>query len=159
MLAIQSLTSADREWVKSWMVEYWGSEMIAIHGEAIYPAEFPGFKATIFGTPVGLITYRIVENECEIISLNSTQEGRGIGSMLLNAVKEVAQNAGNTRLWLITTNDNLDALRFYQNYGFALVCIHKDAIRKSRQLKPQIPEIGHYGIPIQDEIELELKLD
>jgi len=62
------------------------------------------------------------------------------------------------RLWLITTNDNTLAFRFYQKYGFALVAVHRNAIEKSRRLKPEIPLIGNAGIPLRDEIELEMML-
>ncbi|MBK9123270.1 MAG: GNAT family N-acetyltransferase, partial [Chloroflexi bacterium] len=62
------------------------------------------------------------------------------------------------RLWLITTNDNLDALRFYQKRGWHLVAVHRDALNESRRLKPQIPIIGMDGIPLRDEIELEMTL-
>ena len=63
---------------------------------------------------------------------------------------------GSTRLWLITTNDNVDALRFYQRRGFRLVAIDRDAVERSRAtLKPGIPRTGLHGIPIRDELTLE----
>jgi ribosomal protein S18 acetylase RimI-like enzyme len=74
-------------------------------------------------------------------------------------VREVATAAGCRRLWLITTNDNLDALRFYQRRGFELVAVHRDFREVARRLKPSIPLEGNFGIPIRDEIELELRLD
>ena len=62
-------------------------------------------------------------------------------------------------MWLITTNDNLNALRFWQKRGFHLIKIYPSAIDKvSRKIKPQIPKMGADGIPIRDEIELEMKL-
>jgi hypothetical protein len=77
---------------------------------------------------------------------------------LLQAVCDAARKACCNRLWLITTNDNVDALRFYQRFGFSLVALHRDAVRESRRLKPSIPETGKDGIPIRDEIELEMQL-
>ena len=76
----------------------------------------------------------------------------------IEAVKEVACKAGCRRLWLITTNDNLNALRFYQKRGFALVAVHRNALEISRKFKPEIPLIGADGIPLRDEIELEMIL-
>jgi RimJ/RimL family protein N-acetyltransferase len=73
-------------------------------------------------------------------------------------VKEVARQHGCQRVWLITTNDNLNALRFYQKRGFELVAVHRRAIDEARKIKPEIPLIGEYGIPIRDEIELEIAL-
>lgn len=56
------------------------------------------------------------------------------------------------------TDDNLHALRFYQNRGFVLVAVYRNALEISRQLKPEIPLIGKNGIPLRDEIELEYTL-
>ena len=72
--------------------------------------------------------------------------------------RQAAREAGCGRVWLITTNDNLRALRFYQRRGFRLVAVHPDALERSRELKPSIPEIGLDGIPLRDELELELTL-
>lgn len=62
------------------------------------------------------------------------------------------------RLWLITTNDNVGALVFYQKAGFRLVAVYPDAVNQARKLKPQIPLVAENGIPIRDEIELALDL-
>jgi ribosomal protein S18 acetylase RimI-like enzyme len=69
-----------------------------------------------------------------------------------------AIRAGCVRLWLITTNDNLHALGFYQKSGFRLVALHPDAVAESRRLKPSIPEVGLDTIPLRDEIELTVNL-
>ncbi len=53
----------------------------------------------------------------------------------------------------------MNALRFYQKRGFVLVAIHRDALDISRKLKPEIPLIGNDGIPLRDEIELEMILN
>ncbi|MEW5718069.1 MAG: GNAT family N-acetyltransferase, partial [Chloroflexota bacterium] len=83
----------------------------------------------------------------------------GIGSALIDAVKLRARQAGCKRLWLITTNDNLTALRFYQKRGFTLAALHRNALEESRKIKPEIPLVGEHGIPLRDEIELEMMLD
>jgi len=82
--------------------------------------------------------------------------GVGAGTALIEAVGQLARQQGCTRLWVITTNDNVDALRFYQRRGFCLVAVHRGAVDRSRaRLKPEIPAVGAYGIPLRDEIELE----
>jgi len=73
------------------------------------------------------------------------------------SIAEVEEN-GCRRVWLITSNDNLDALRFYQRRGLRLVAVHRGAIDEARRVKPSIPATGEYGIPVRDEIELELQL-
>jgi len=108
--------------------------------------------------PVGLLTYALEDGECEIVSLNALVEGRGVGSSLVHEAIKVARLHGCSRVWLITTNDNTQALRFYQRLGMVIVAIYPNAVAESRKLKPEIPEIGMDGIPIRDEIELELRL-
>lgn len=155
---LRPLTPDDRDWVAVFTAKRWGSEIVVAHGTIYHPAELPGFAAYVGERLVGLLTYAINEGACEIISIDSLAEGQGVGSALVEAVKEAAQEHGCQRLWLITTNDNLPALRFYQKRGFRLVRVHPGAVERSRRIKPQIPQIGLEGIPIRDELELELLL-
>ncbi len=77
---------------------------------------------------------------------------------MIDAVVEEARKQNCRRVFLITTNDNLKALGFYQKRGFELVKINRGAISESRKLKPSIPLIGMNNIPMRDEIELEIVL-
>jgi GNAT superfamily N-acetyltransferase len=158
MFSIRPLTDDDRPWVRRWLVNHWGAELMIVHGELLYPAEYPGFVAQAGADAVGLVTYALRADGCEILSLDSLAESQGIGSALIECVRKVALENGVRRLWLITTNDNLHALRFYQKRGFELVKIYRYAVDESRKLKPSIPLIGDSGIPIRDEIELEMLL-
>jgi ribosomal protein S18 acetylase RimI-like enzyme len=92
------------------------------------------------------------------VTIDSDKPSIGVGTVLIDAVKEIARQAGCSRLWLITTNDNMNALRFYQKRGFVLVAVHRNALEQSRKLKPEIPLIGDDEIPLRDEIELEMML-
>lgn len=157
--SIRPLTTHDRFWVLQFISEQWGSNIIVSRGTFYTADALPGFIAIEQGERVGLITYHIQGNECEVISLDSTRPGKGIGTALIDAVRQEALRTSCRRLWLITTNDNLTALRFYQRRGFVLVAVHRNAIELSRKLKPQIPLIGEHGIPIRDEIELEMPLN
>jgi RimJ/RimL family protein N-acetyltransferase len=85
-------------------------------------------------------------------------EGIGVGTALIAAVRTIAVRSKCRRVWVITTNDNLQALRFYQRKGFSLVALHRKALDQSRKLKPEIPLIGLDGIPLRDELELEMLL-
>jgi GNAT superfamily N-acetyltransferase len=157
--AIKELDDQYRSWAHSLLTERWGSHLVVTRGQVYEADRLPGFVALIEGKPKGLITYRIINEECEIVTLDSLIGGIGIGMALLEAVKQVAEMRGCQRIWLITTNDNLPALKFYQKRGYRLVTVHRDALTRSRQLKPGIPEIGLDGIPLMDEIELELSLN
>ena len=137
------------------LTERWRSSRIVTRGQIHKGDSLPGFVAELVGERVGLITYRMEKDECELVSLDSLKEGAGVGSALLHAVQDVAGQTGCARAWLITTNDNLRAIGFYQKRGWRLVAVHRDAIAQSRQLKPEIPLVGDDGIPVRDEIELE----
>lgn len=157
-IVLRKLEPEDRDWVKDLFHERWGSPRIVTRGRVHRIDQLSGFVAEDQGAQVGLVTYRIEGDACEIVSLDSLLEGRGVGSALVAAVNEVATKHGCKRLWLITTNDNTAALRFYQKLGYRLVAVHRNAIEKSRELKSEIPIVGMDGIPIRDEIELELRL-
>jgi GNAT superfamily N-acetyltransferase len=155
---IRPLNSEDRDWVVNLLKEWWAGPMIVTRGRVHHPDNYPGFIALKEGKPAGLVTYNVVGKECEIVTMNSLVEKIGIGSALIDAVKNAADSRGCRRLWLITTNDNTSALRFYQKRGFALAAVHRNAVAQSRRLKPEIPLTGHDGIQIRDEIELEMSL-
>ncbi len=155
---IHPLTLADREWVSEFMLEHWGSNKVVSRGVVYYPQDLPGYVAMDDSEKVGLITYNITGTSCEIVTINSIRPSSGVGTALIEAVKDTAIKSGCKRLWLITTNDNLNALRFYQKRGFVLVAVHRNALELSRKLKKGIPLIGNDGIPLRDEIELEMKL-
>ena len=152
-------TNEDQEWVARLITDHWGDDLMVAHGETFIISQLPGFAAFEGDEPVGLVTYNITGGECEITSLDSLREGKGIGSALIEAVKSTAREAGCKRLFLITTNDNIEALRFYQRRGFVLAALRPRAVEKARIIKPQIPLIGNHGIPIRDEIELEIALE
>jgi len=144
--------------VTSFIQDQWGSNRVVSKGRMFDPSELEGFAAVADEKVVGLVTFRVERDECEVVTLNSLSEGTGTGSSLLNAVRDTAIKARCRRLWLITTNDNLSALRFYQKWGLRITAIYPNALERSRMLKPEIPLLGREGIPIRDEIELEMIL-
>lgn len=157
-ITIRPIEAADRDWVVRFLRDRWGTDRMAAHGVLFCPADHPGFVAVRLGGAVGLLTYALSAAACEITLIDSGIRHVGIGTALIAAVKEAATQAGCTRLWLVTTNDNVDALRFYQRRGFALVGLRPNAMQAARTLKPEIPLIGQYGIPLRDELELEMTL-
>jgi len=157
-LLVRSIQASDRNWVESFVKSHWGSEIVVAKGRVLRPAELDGFAGFKGKNPVGLLTYRIECPDCEIVNIDSTAEGEGIGTALIEAIKKEAKVKGCRRLWLITTNDNLNALGFYQKRGFRLIALYPNAIEASRKLKPQIAVRAANGIPIRDELELELVL-
>jgi ribosomal protein S18 acetylase RimI-like enzyme len=158
-LQVRPLDEDERPWLEDQLARLWGSSTIVSRGRVYDGARLPALVCVGADDIVGLATYDVRDGECELLTLNAFTDGRGIGSALLDAVTEEARRRACSRLWLITTNDNLRALRFYQRRGLRLVAVHRDAIDEARRLKPSIPTVGDDGIPVHDEIELELALD
>jgi GNAT superfamily N-acetyltransferase len=137
----------------------WYSTRVARRGALLRPIDHPELLAEEDGRLLGVLTYVVDGAACEVLTLHADERRRGVGTALLAAVRRLAAEAGCTRLWLITTNDNVDALRFYQRRGFRLAALHKGAVDASRaRLKAEIPAVGEHGIPLRDELELELDL-
>jgi len=157
-MSIRKITDSDLEWVKNFFIENWGSDFIISRGKIHKPENLEGFIAEEAGEKVGLVMVNIENDELEMVSIDSLKPNKGIGGMLVKEVISFAKSKNLKRVWLITANDNLNALKFYQKKGFHLVKIYPNAIAESRKIKPQIPEIGENGIPLRDEIELEIVL-
>lgn len=157
-IEIRPLNENDHEWLKQFMVDAWGSEKVISRGVIHEAYMLPGFVAFKDGELAGIVTYNISGDQCEIVTLDSIKENIGVGRANISAVKKVSASLGCKRLWLITTNDNIHAIRYYQKRGFTIAAIHCNSIEESRKLKPQIPLIGNEGIPIRDEIEFEMMI-
>ena len=155
---IRRLTVEDLPRLREYWRKHWGDEFVVAHGVIYRPEALNGFLAIEDDQWVGEITYSVSGDECEIVSLDSLREGHGIGTKLMDAAVDEARTRSCRRVFLITTNDNLHALGFYQRRGFELVRIHRHALDETRKLKPGIPLIGMNHIPLRDEIELELML-
>jgi GNAT superfamily N-acetyltransferase len=140
-----------------------GATRIARRNQLIDPLEHPALLAEDQrgGRLLGVLTYVVDRDraQCEVLTLHAVQQWRGVGTALLQLVEQVAAQQGCGRLWLVTTNDNVDALRFYQRRGFRLAALRRGAVDDGRaRLKPEIPTVGDYGIPLRDELELDKQL-
>ena len=155
---ILPLDTGDAEQVKSIAVNQWGDRLVVVHGCQYYLDELLSFKAMRGQTWLGLITYSIDGEVCEIVSLDSFMPRQGVGRLLVEAVQQSARKADCKKIVLITTNDNLNAMAFYQKIGFQMVWVEPDAVTRSRETKPSIPLFADNGLPIRDEITFEMKL-
>jgi len=158
MTSFRRLTRDDLPRLRQFWVEHWGSEEMITRGNIYRPEQLDGFVIEDGKEWIGLLTFFVTDNECEVTSLDSLCEGQGIGTKLMETVVDEARKQGWKRVFLITTNDNMHALRFYQKRGFELVAVHRGAVNESRKLKPSIPLTGFDDIPLRDEIELEIIL-
>lgn len=159
-MVIRPLLSERRDWVERFIEERWGASVVVVRGKRYYPAALPGFVAYVEdGPPVGVVTYHLEPLSCQIVTLDAVTPSVGVGTALVKAVRDEATKSRCRKLWVVTTNDNTAALRFYQKRGFVLAALHRNAVHEARRrLKPEIPATGDDGIPIRDELELELML-
>ena len=151
-MQVRDSTAADRDWIKSKLLSTWGSTRMAIRGELVDCADLP---ALIAGDGDGLLQFRTLRpGTGEIVTLEAFAQWKGIGTALVEAYMALAKAEGLREVVVVTTNDNVDALRFYQARGFVIREVRVDAMREARKLKPEIPMTGAHGLPIRDEIEL-----
>jgi GNAT superfamily N-acetyltransferase len=142
--------------ISSWIRRSWGDTVMAVHGRLYDTAMLPALVALAGGTAVGVLTYHIEDNALEIVSCDADPPGRGVGRSLVRAAVDIAGHRSLRRVWCTTTNDNLVALGFWQAIGFSLVDLRPGAVDTARQLKATIPLRGYLGLPIRDELDLEL---
>jgi GNAT superfamily N-acetyltransferase len=159
-MQIREKQPADQTWIGSVLDENWGTNgtgIIIVHGESFDARTLP---ALIAGEREGLAIYKIGPDplSAELITLDVFRPHQGVGGALIDALVARLRHQGVHLLRVTTTNDNLDALRFYQRRGFRILAVRPGAIDESRKIKPTISAIGEYGIPIRDEIELELTI-
>ncbi|WP_058485021.1 GNAT family N-acetyltransferase [Defluviitalea phaphyphila] len=155
---IRKISSENRNQVNDFIISKWFSTDMVVRGELVDMSTLDGFIMYDGENILGLVTYIIKENECEIMSLDSLKENHGIGTTLLNKVIEIAREKKCIKIKVITTNDNINAIRFYQKRGFDMTKLYYNALDISRKLKPSIPLVGNSGIPLKHEIEFEMNL-
>jgi len=155
-LTVRPAMATDRPALDAFLAAH-DAAVVARRDELVDARRHPALIAEIDGSLAGAATWIATDDAVEILTLHAASRWRGAGSALLAAARSLARAIGAERLWLITTNDNLDALRFYQRRGLRLTRVDPGAVERSRSaLRPGIPEVGFYGIPIRDELELEL---
>src|SRR6476646_8858385 len=156
-VAVRSMTAEDAGWADRLLSGYQGTRMTARLGELLDPLELPGVVAEVGGSPVGLLTYQVKGDEMEALTVHAQASGRGAGSALLAAAVDEARHRGASRLWLVTTNDNLNAIHFYLRRGMHVARVHEGAVDRDRALKPEMAGVnGENGIPMRDLVEFEL---
>lgn len=157
-IVVRSVTPEDRDMLRSILEQRWGTPTIISRGVAHDALDLPAFTADLGDYVLGLVTFTIEDGSCQIVTLDAVDEKRGVGSALVGSVVAEARKHGCSRVWLVTSNDNTPAMRFYQKRGFRITAVHRGWIEFARERKPQIPLTGVDGIPLRDEIELELEL-
>ncbi|MEV0644298.1 GNAT family N-acetyltransferase [Phytomonospora sp. NPDC050363] len=154
---IRVATEADRPAVDAILTASWGRPFVVLGGNGVDLTGQPALVALIGDEIVGALVYRVDGDALEVLSVNSRAGGAGTG--MITAARDHALALGLRRLWLVTTNNNSSALRFYQRNGLHLVGVRTGAVSAARKIKPTIPRNDHDGHAIDDELVLELRLD
>lgn len=153
------MTEIDREFVLACVRKHFGGEPIVSLGQAYAMDDLEFVFSREGDAPAAFAAHRFYDGQCEIVALVSEVENRGHAGKVVDEVLDRARAKGCHRLWLVATNDNLHALRWYQRRGFHMVQVHRNSMERERAMKPLIPLIGSNRIPLRDEIELEIRLD
>jgi 2-oxo-4-hydroxy-4-carboxy--5-ureidoimidazoline (OHCU) decarboxylase/GNAT superfamily N-acetyltransferase len=155
---VRDLVPADRDWAAELLTAGFGTPVQARLGELVDPMTLDGLVAEAEGRPIGFATVQESSDRgMEVVTLVADPPGQGAGTALLDTAWHVAAASGHHRLWLVTTNDNLRALRFFLRRGMHVAAVHAGAVERDRELKPEIPPFnGDNGLPIRDLVELEL---
>lgn len=157
-MRIEKIDNLNRRLIDEFILKHWYTTKMIVRGKEIDMTDTEGFYVVECDEIVALITYIIYEDSMEIMSLDSLNENNGIGTLLLEQVVEEAKKSGCKKIVLITTNDNINAIRFYQKRGFDMANLFRNAMEVSRRMKPEIPLIGDNSIPLRHEIEFEMVL-
>jgi GNAT superfamily N-acetyltransferase len=139
-IAVRGIRPDERAWLRGLIEEEWGLPVVSTSG-AHDPSELPALIAHDGPTVLGAVTYRMSDQACEVVTINSLRPGLGVGTALLAAVRNIAEQEGR-RLWLITTNENLRAINFYQRRGMDMVALHRNFVDEVARWKPGLLSDG-----------------
>lgn len=156
--AVRAVLPDEHDWLTAHLQLAWGGATIVSRGSVRDASGLPALVCTQGSELLGLATYEITGEECELVTLEAFRPREGVGSALLEAVVAAAREHDCARLCLVTTNDNVTAQRFYENRGLRFVALQAGAVDEARKLKPEIPLVGEGGVEIHDELEYELIL-
>jgi ribosomal protein S18 acetylase RimI-like enzyme len=146
----------DRERLEQLALHFWGETEVECFDRVYDVLELPAIVAELGGEVVGFVCFAVDGERINLVMCNVLPDfqGRGVGKDLLQAAVEKARLLGLTRLVVATSNDDLPALAFYQRAGFTVEAVVPGRILEHHGEE----EKGFAGIPVRDEIRLQLPL-
>jgi peroxiredoxin/N-acetylglutamate synthase-like GNAT family acetyltransferase len=158
-----SLSQDAAAFARDELIRNWHATAIWSRGVTFHADRLHTFVARRGGEWAGHVTLAFEKDGadagcCEVITLAAKESAGGVGSRLLEAAEDEARLRGCERVYLTTTNDNLRAIEFYQKRGWRLAALHKASMDRCREAGKHVPMLGLNGIPLRDELELELGL-
>ncbi len=159
-LQVRALAEDERGWLRELLTERWGAPIAVGRGRVWDAAGLPALVVEQDQERFGVATYDAEPHGdvVELVTIDALREGAGVGRALVEAVAAEAAALGARTLRVMTTNDNLRALRLYQRLGFVIGEVRVGEVAAARRIKPSIPMEGRDGIPIRDEIDLVMEL-
>lgn len=158
MIEITQIDEISRDWAREAFLKWWTSPFVVSREKRLYFDDMPGFVAYLDSEPCGLLTYDVIGPEFEVATINSAVQNKGVGRALMEAAVDEAKKGHCKKIWLTTTNANINALRFYQRIGMKVGAWRIGEMEEARRLKPEIP-LEQDGIPIRDEVVMEMILE
>lgn len=157
LLPVRPAGPDDREALYALAMHFWGKKTeVDAFGQRYDLLSLPAIVACADDDVVGALSYVVEDDRLHIVALHIMldYQGRGIGRALVQEIIGQARREGLARVVLVTSNDNLPALYCYQRLGFLLVDLVPSALVRLHGGE----EPGVAGIPVRDEIQLELPL-
>ena len=155
-LTIHPATPADRTRIAELADHVWGEVQVESFGHSYQVDMLPAYVACDEDEIVGVVSYAREGDATNLVTLIVLPQwqGRGVAHRLIEIVIEMTRTEGVERIILSTTNDNLPTLELYQRLGFVIT-----QVLVGRMLERHGGvELGFAGIPVRDEIQMELRL-
>jgi ribosomal protein S18 acetylase RimI-like enzyme len=153
-LTIRPATPADRTRIVE--LAAYGEVEVESFGHSYRIDMLPAYVACDEDDIVGVASYAREGDATNLVMLNVLPQwqGRGAARDLIAAVADMTRAEGAKRVILSTSNDDLPALGLYQRLGFVITRVLVGNILEHHGGV----ELGFAGIPVRDEIQMELRL-
>lgn len=135
---VRDVADVDRPWLRELVASMWGLPVVTSVRAYEHPERLDGVVAEVDGEPIGAATFHVDGHEWEVVTVNAVRSGVGVGRALLTDVRHRAEEAGASRVWLITTDTNSGAVGFYEHLGMTRVRAHRRFIDVVRAVKPDV---------------------
>ncbi len=150
----------DYDLARSLVAREWGTDALVIAGKVRATDDMSLIAATrADGRVLGIAYYAMTEAVAllgAIVVVDASEPG--VGTMLFNAVADEARTLKLKKLRAITTNDNFEAMKFYQKRGMHFLSLFPGGMNAYRAFKPNLRSEGRHGIACRDMLELEMDL-
>jgi ribosomal protein S18 acetylase RimI-like enzyme len=150
-LTFRPAIPADQARIAELAYYFWDEVEVECFGQSYQVDMLPAYVACDGDEIVGVASYACEGDTVNLVMLNVLPQwhGQGAARELIAAVTE-----GAARIIVATTNDDLPALGLYQRLGFTITRV---LVGKVLEHHGGV-ELGFAGIPVRDEIQMELRL-